>query len=372
MKSKSKSKRSKKSEEEEIDEEDYGIIVVHTDTPLLVDMDMRTAIPALEHLLGYNFHDQSLLIEALTHSSYTEAESYQRLEFVGDAVLGLALTNHIFLTYPTLDPGQLSSLRAANISTEKLARVAVRHNLYSYLRRNAPALDEKVREFSLAIRYDADEVPYDGTVKAPKVLADIVESIAAAVYVDCNFDLKVLWLVFRALLEPIVTLDTLQQQPVTMLFEYCQKHGRRVDIRHWKKGVKNIANVYVDGKMVGSGCSEQKEIAKLNAAKEALQKLLDSEPMSMDTDSQRFGGTQEEGAKQRLNELCSKNRWPKPFYKVEKEVGPAHEKLFMCSVQIGISNDIYVSSGDLKSRVKDAENSAASCLLNALLELNFA
>jgi hypothetical protein len=104
--------------------------------------DRAEAADRVERLLQYQFHDRSLLEEALTHQSFADAAaSYQRLEFVGDAVLGLAFSNFLYLTNPTLGPGALSSLRAANISTEKLARVAVRHNFYPLLRRNCPRLD---------------------------------------------------------------------------------------------------------------------------------------------------------------------------------------------------------------------------------------
>ncbi|KAF9615396.1 hypothetical protein IFM89_023047, partial [Coptis chinensis] len=93
-------------------------------------------------------------------------------------------------------------------------------------RHNAPSLDAKVNEFSLAIKKEeqAREISaYGGKVKARKVLADIVEPVAAAVYVDAKFDLKFMWEVFSPLLEPIVALENLQQQPVTLLYELCQK-----------------------------------------------------------------------------------------------------------------------------------------------------
>lgn len=126
--------------------------------------------------------------------------------------------------------------------------------------------------------------------------------------------------IFRDILEPIITVDDLRQQPqpVTLLFELCQKQGKHVDIKHWKTDSKNIASVFVDGEFVASGSSEQKEIAKLNAAKEALYKL--SESMSIkfgmfelikDID----GKFEIEGAKQKLNEVCCKKKWPKPVYK---------------------------------------------------------
>lgn len=106
--------------------------------------EMCGSVRAVENILNYNFIDKTLLEKALTHPSYVKSESYQRLEFVGDAALGLAITNFAFLAYPELHPGDLSVIRAANISTEKLARVAVRHQLYNYVRHNSTALSHKV------------------------------------------------------------------------------------------------------------------------------------------------------------------------------------------------------------------------------------
>ena len=105
---------------------------------------------SVEKILSYRFKDKSLLEEALTHPSYynnnngESSRSYQRLEFVGDTVLGLALSEYLYLEYPSLDPGQLSPLHHANISNEKLARVAVRHHLYSYIRHNIRDFRSKV------------------------------------------------------------------------------------------------------------------------------------------------------------------------------------------------------------------------------------
>lgn len=109
-----------------------------------VDEEMKDALDQVQCIIGYSFNDLSLLEEALTHSSYPFRASYQRLEFVGDAVLNLAFTNFVYLTNPSVGPGSLSVLRAANISTEKLARVAIRHDFYRYLRRHSPILDSMV------------------------------------------------------------------------------------------------------------------------------------------------------------------------------------------------------------------------------------
>ena len=122
------------------------------------------------------------------------------------------------------------------------------------------------------------------------------------------------------MLEPIYTLEELQvePQPVTVLFQVCQRNGKQVDIKHWKNGSNSIASVHVDGKFVASGSSMQKEIARLNAAREALIKLSDS----MDTRIKTFvtiDGIDEsfeiEGAKQKLHDVCCKRKWQKPNYR---------------------------------------------------------
>ncbi|CAK9163917.1 unnamed protein product [Ilex paraguariensis] len=307
---------------------------------------MDSSVRAVEKLLGYRFQNKKLLEEALTHSSYIDSESYERLEFFGDAALGLAISKYLFIIYPEIDPGQLTLLRTVNISTERFARVAVRHRLYSYVqRRNVAALDGKVRDFTEAVQQEDDTNVYGGDVRAPKILADIVESLAAAV--------------FRYFLEPIVTLDVLQQQPqpVTMLFELCQKERKRLDIRNRKKGKTNITSVCVDGKFIASGRADQTKQAKLNAAKAALKKL------SYSTISDEM-----KGAKQKLQELCGKKKWPKPSYRIERESGPDHKKRFICSVQIETTEAVLSVEGDEKWRVKNAEASAASMMLQHLLE----
>ncbi|KAK1275604.1 Ribonuclease 3-like protein 2 [Acorus gramineus] len=197
---------------------------------------MAKSMAEVEELLGYEFKNKRLLEEALTHSSHAKSPSYQRLEFVGDAALGLAITKYLYLNNPDVGPGRLTILRAANIRNERLARVAVRHGLYRFLRRNSSttsSLDEKV---------------------------------------------------FKGLLEPLITMETLHEQSVTTLCELCQKLGKVLDFKNWMKGEMNMINVFIDGELVGIGCSEQKEIAKVLAAKDALEKLWASDAIVAEAD----------------------------------------------------------------------------------------
>ncbi|XP_009760521.1 ribonuclease 3-like protein 2 isoform X2 [Nicotiana sylvestris] len=323
-----------------------------------------TSVTAVEELLKYRFKNTKLLEEALTHTSCNSSSAsnnYQRLAFVGDAALGLAISSYFFSVYPDVDCGKLTDLRAANVSTEKLARVAVRHGLYNYLRRNSPILDEKVKEFVITVQQEAEMEFYGGVMKAPKILADIVESVMGAVYVDCGFDVNAFWL-----------------------------DGKQVEVEHRKEGDKNIASVYVDGQFIASASSEHKENAKLQVAKAALKELFYDPYDEMDVEfvpSQKkktnvefapfqkikmdveFDPTKEsEEAKQRLNELCGRKKWSKPSYRIEKEIGPAHNRSFTCSVQVSIGENMFSVMGDEKSRVKDAENSAALAMIQGLQE----
>ncbi|KAK4376346.1 hypothetical protein RND71_002642 [Anisodus tanguticus] len=151
---------------------------------------MATSIRAVEEILNYKFKKTELLEEALTHPSCTDSPSYQRLKFLGVLALGLAISIYVYLTYPKLNPDQLSLLGASNISIEKLAKVTVHHCLYKYVRHNTTGLDEKVKKFVMTVGQEQQAEFHGGAIKALEVLANIVESVADSVYVDCDFDLK--------------------------------------------------------------------------------------------------------------------------------------------------------------------------------------
>ncbi|KAK9057188.1 hypothetical protein SSX86_024555 [Deinandra increscens subsp. villosa] len=336
-------------------------------------MDMEYSVAAVESILMYTFKDKRLLEQALTHHSYAaDGPSYQRLEFLGDSALGLAISSFLFLTYPDIGAGKLSDLRSANVSNEKLARAAVNHGLHKYIRHKN--LSDKVWEFRSEVEKENMAV-YGGQMTAPKVLADIVESVAAAVYLDCEFNLQMMWMIFRRLLEPLVTLDFIlaQPQPVDTLYSACRRDGKKVDIQYWKNGDRDMASVFVDHTFVASGSSDSKHNAKLQAAEVALLKIKKSKSCVMNTQTNlEFNELMEvEGAKQKLYVLCSKKKWPKPTYKVEQALGSAYDRRCVSSVQVEISDTILSVKGDERPRVKDAENSAASMMYCALREAGY-
>ncbi|KAM7275444.1 hypothetical protein ACFE04_017310 [Oxalis oulophora] len=253
------------------------------------------SLEQVERILGYKFNDKNLLQQAFTDSSYGSTSSdnnlsYERLEFVGDSVLNLAIVNELYSTYPNLAPGGLTELRAANVDTEKLARVSMKLGLHKYLRHKKRLLQEQIRTFESAIL----EYPLHskGLVEAPKALADLTEAVIGAVYIDCNNNLDNVWQVFKRLLEPIITLETLTRHPVTELYEFCQKNNFKVKfVDNWEETTECV--VYIDDQLMGTGTyGLKKEIAQNRAAKHAFNNLL----KFMDTDQKRKNDGQALGA----------------------------------------------------------------------------
>ncbi|XP_062028315.1 ribonuclease 3-like protein 3 [Rosa rugosa] len=231
----------------------------------------ESSLPSLdevEEIIGYKFENKNLLEEAFTHSSFMCSFSYERLEYIGDAVLNLLFSREHYFLYPDLAPGKLTRLRAANVDTEKLARVALRHGFHRYLRHKKRLLEDQIQEFARAVL----DYPLhsNGLIDAPKDLADLVESTIGAVFMDCN-SIDIVWEVFKGLLEPIITPETIQIHFNTQLNELCQKNNRSLKyVDSWEKN--KAVDCFIDGQFVGRGTySLRKEVAQNRAAKDALE-----------------------------------------------------------------------------------------------------
>lgn len=113
--------------------------------PKSTHVESQPSLDDVEAILGYKFNDRRLLEEALTHHSFADTKfCYERLEYIGDSVLNLLFAKEQYFQYPDLRPGPLTRLRAANVDTEKLARVAIRHGLHRYLRHRMPVFEDQV------------------------------------------------------------------------------------------------------------------------------------------------------------------------------------------------------------------------------------
>ncbi len=142
------------------------------------DYSNRQDLAALEGILGYAFRDRALLDQALRHASYCNEQNRaatdrladnQRLEFLGDAVLSLTVSQRLMGRFPEAHEGDLSVTRAQVVSEEGLSEVA------------------KLLGFGNWILLGKGEEKSGGRAK-PKILADAFEAIIAAVYLDGGFD----------------------------------------------------------------------------------------------------------------------------------------------------------------------------------------
>lgn len=220
----------------------------------------RTDYQLLEEHLGYQFKDRTLLERALTHRSvlgFRERLDYERLEFLGDAVLDLSIAHLLSKSHPDAREGDLSKMRAALVNTTALATIA-------------RALD--VGGF---IRLGKGELASGGADR-PSILADVMEAIVGAIYWDSSYDtaLGIIEAIFADDLQNVTPSD-----PKTELQEALHAAGSEAPtyLVELVEGPEHaptfVTVVVVDGEIVGRGKGPTKKAAQQLAAAEALAKL---------------------------------------------------------------------------------------------------
>nr|GAT54023.1 predicted protein [Mycena chlorophos] len=173
------------------------------------------AVEAVEKMVGRKITHRHLVAQALTHISMSPYErvSYERLEFIGDAILELLVVRNIFEQDAKLSPGDLTMLKGSMVSNRTLAAICIETGLYEHVML-APALYSSVRLYAQALeKARSDEFgsvaegrptgQYWQEIDAPKVLSDAVESMLGAVYL--SDDIEAAESAFNALLRPFFT-----------------------------------------------------------------------------------------------------------------------------------------------------------------------
>lgn len=183
-------------------------------------------------IIGYEFKDPSLLVEALTHASVpiSSVPCYQRLEFLGDAVLDFCVTIYLFRKYGTAPPGQLHNLRKSSVNNNILSVLCVSLKLHGHIRHASDYLISEMKFFVDQLENITDKTgEYWLDLYPPKVLSDVIESIIGAVYTDCGFKVEPVINLIEKLLEPLlekhISLELMQAHPVEELFCIAQTHG---------------------------------------------------------------------------------------------------------------------------------------------------
>ena len=227
----------------------------------------RRELTHLEKRLGYRFKRPDLLELALTHRSWANEQSipehYERLEFLGDAVLGLVAAEWLYANHPELPEGDLSKHKAQLVSRETLARYA--------------------RELDLgaSLRIGIGEDRSGGRAKA-NLLADSMEAVFGAIYLDCGLEPA------RKAILPMLgsAFDEHSRQPVTdaktQLQEVVQALGwdlpeyRLVDSIGPDHSKTFIVECRLSSELAGRGEGPSKKLAEQRAAADALARLPES------------------------------------------------------------------------------------------------
>jgi ribonuclease III len=216
--------------------------------------------------IGFSFHDETLLKQAFTHSSYVNEhrrkpyEDNERLEFLGDAVLELTISKYLFNKYPMMSEGELTKMRAAIVCE--------------------PALVDFANELSfgdLVLLGKGEEMT--GGRERPALLADVFEAFIGAMYLDLGLDSVVNFLTtvvfpkinegafshvmdYKSQLQELVQRDGAGQLEYKILQEKGPAHNREF-----------VSQVSLNGETLGTGTGKSKKEAEQKAAQYALAAL---------------------------------------------------------------------------------------------------
>lgn len=221
-------------------------------------------LPHLENKLGVKFKNIDLLSEALTHRSYLNENPKwplphnERLEFLGDAVLELAVTEILFNHYPSSSEGELTAIRSALVNYQMLANIAKNIELgdYIFLSRGEIKDAGKAREV---------------------ILANAFEAVLGAIYLDTNYEIakNIIEKIVMVRLDEVIE-KKLYNDPKSLLQEIIQEKLKTTPTYSVlsEKGPDHAkifkVGVFFNGDLIAEGEGSSKQEAEVEAAKEAL------------------------------------------------------------------------------------------------------
>ena len=218
----------------------------------------------LEKEIGYTFRQKELLKKALTHTSYAyekKVDSNEKLEFLGDSILEFISSKYLYQNYPNLKEGEMTKVRATVVCEKSLHKIAQKHNFSDFL-------------------YLGKSEQVTGGKNRPAILADSVEAVIAAMYLDGGLD-KAEKFIIKNLKDEIeiATKHVGDKDYKTVLQEKLQEHG---DVKIEYEITKEIgpdhnksfeAQVSLNGKVLAKGKGKSKKEAHMEAAKKALENM---------------------------------------------------------------------------------------------------
>lgn len=226
----------------------------------------KDPLDSFEATIGYRFQDRNLLVNALSHRSSVEnGRSNERLEYLGDAVLGLIVSEFLFGEYPDLDEGDLTKMKASLVNEAILSRVAGEFGLGDFI-------------------FLSSEEEKSGGRQKQSIVADAAEAVLGAVYLDGGLSAarRIVNKFFLTDYESLLNDESSYNYKGELLekIQGCGKGLPRYEIQkeigpdHEKQFVISVS---VGGKNLGQGEGSTKKEAEQKAAKMALRTLRKKE-----------------------------------------------------------------------------------------------
>lgn len=189
----------------------------------------------IQEICNYEFQNPLLVVEALTHASLpnSTAPCYQRLEFLGDAILDFLVIQYLYNKYPEADPGTITDLKDSCVNNHVLGIVCIENGLHKHIIHYSGilirAIEGTLKEIDEIKEKKQDIGEFWLGLNIPKVLSDVVESMLGAVFVDSHFQWDSVQRLFDRWLVPLldihVTPELVQIHPVNRLITKLQRLG---------------------------------------------------------------------------------------------------------------------------------------------------
>uniref|UniRef100_A0A674F5B1 ribonuclease III n=1 Tax=Salmo trutta TaxID=8032 RepID=A0A674F5B1_SALTR len=250
---------------------------------------------SFERKISYTFQNKAYLLQAFTHASYhynTITDCYQRLEFLGDAILDYLITKHLYEDPRQHSPGVLTDLRSALVNNTIFASLAVQYDYHKYFKAVSPELFHVIDDFvqfqlekkemqgmDSELRRSEEDEAKEEDIEVPKAMGDIFESLAGAIYMDSRMSLETVWQVYYPMMRPLIEKFSanVPRSPVRELLEMEPETAKFSPAERTYDGkVRVTVEVVGKGKFKGVGRSYR--IAKSAAARRALRSLKANQP----------------------------------------------------------------------------------------------
>lgn len=220
----------------------------------------KALLRQLVNILGFAPGRLSLYISALSHRSVKEkaTDNNERLEYLGDAILGGIIADYLFRKYPYKGEGFLTEMRSKMVNRQTLNDIAIKMGL------------KKVTAYN----------KNDGSLKSSQIFGNALEALVGAIYIDKGYDRTHRWVLKKVIVPHLFAedLELLEINQKNKLYSWANRSGKQLDFETLDERMENGRRLFtvgavVDGNVIAEGKAFNKKDASQIAAQAAVEKL---------------------------------------------------------------------------------------------------